>query len=754
MTTRSGGSTPFSRELEALLAERQLSWRKLAQRVGYTAGWLSKVKNGRPPSEDLARLCDEALDAGGRLIALAGGQSVRPQAARTGKAPLAQLPVVTAGFVGRESELAQLDAVLNGPLQPGTPRTVAIDGPPGVGKTALALRWAHNVAPFFPDGQLYVDLQGYSGNGPDVYPEVVLEKFLFALGVPASDIPEGSDERAALYRSLLVGRRVLLILDNAADSGQVEPLLPAASDCAVVITSRSRLFAMAVRTHATRVTLRPLSRAESHLLLRTVLGPERVAGQMHALDELARLCGRLPLALRIVAEHAVVDPHLSPEQMLSGLVVEERLLELLSPDDSIAVRAVFSWSYRKLDDDCRRMFRLLSLHPGTAVSAQAAAALAGWDRAHVVSVLERLHSTHLLERLDGGAYRLHGLLRLYAAERARVDENEDERRRAVERLVLWYLRAVTAARGQLAPFRSRLDWLHHESDDDGPGPFCDAEAALRWCDVELPNFVPVCRLAAEWGCHDVLAAFVLRLFDYLMLRKPWTVWVTSHQLGLEAAEKTGDQRALAWLKTHLAHARWWLRDRAESGRLYEEAMALHRACGDRCGEAWSLAGMATAARDRGDPGQAYGLSMRAVRIFEEVGDEEGHAAALAILCDIETQAGKSDAALEAVRHSLRLCEEIRDHQRLGRGLIKMSGICEFRGDVEQALRYARLAIDLHRSDNDRWSEAGGLVWLGDLLARFGEKDRATEAWNAALRLYDELGDPRAESLSQELQRTS
>ncbi|WP_051811967.1 NB-ARC domain-containing protein [Kitasatospora sp. MBT63] len=755
---RPAGARSFGEELEALLIERQLSWRKLSQRVGYTAGWLSKIKNGRQPSADLARRCDEVLQAGGRLVALAAAHPAAHRAPAPVAAHLvrpAQLPGATAGFVGREAALGQLDAALTGAVRTGVPRVVAIDGPPGVGKTALALRWAHDVAPQFPDGQLYIDLHGYSSKAAHVLPEDVLEKFLVALGVPVGEIPDGTDQRAGLYRSILAGRRILVVLDNAADFPQVEPLLPGSSECVVVVTSRSRLFAMAVRTHAGRVTLEPLSGEESCQLLRTVISPQRADREAKALGELARLCGHLPLALRIVAEQILMSPTLSLGRLLDDLVAEGQLLELLSPDDAIAVRAVFSWSYRQLDEECRRTFRLLSLHPGVRLNRECAAALVGRPVPQTASLLEKLHGMHLLERDDDGWYRLNELLRLYAAERSRADDTAEDCRRAVRRMTDWYVGMVTATHLQLAPFRSSLNWLRPRTAAPriDPAPFADEVAALRWCDAELPNLVPVTELAAEHGFHETVVVLALRLFDYLILRKPWSTWVATHELAQRAAQETGWAQALGWVKTHLAYAYWWLRDSARCGRLCEEALEILRELGDRCGEGWALEGYAINVRDTGDLAGAYACAAEALEIFREVENHEGQAAALGTLCDIDNRTGRSDTALAAARDSLQISEEIRDYQRQGRSLIRMAAIYLTRGDSEQALRYAELAVDLHRRINDEWGAAEAFARQGDILFELGQKERAVVSWSAALETYGELDDPRVDGLRKALERS-
>jgi tetratricopeptide (TPR) repeat protein len=726
-----------------LLVRRKLSWRKLADLVGYTPSWLSKVKNGRPPSADLARRCDEVLGAGGKLMALAGSDTVTP----------AQLPAVTAGFVGRERALRELWATLRVGLRPGTPRVVAIDGPPGVGKTSLALRWAHDVAEQYPDGQLYADLRGHSDGDSQVRPGDVLGTFLAVLGVPAAEIPTDPEERAGLYRSVLAGRRMQIALDDAADFAQIEPLLPASEGCLVVVTSRARMLALAVRTHATRLTLGPMSEQESCALLAMLVGAPRADAESEALRELTRLCAYLPLALRIVGEQAITDPDLPLGNLVRDLAAEGQRLDQLSVDDAVAVRVVFSWSYRKLDGELRRLFRLLGLHPGPRISEAAAAALVDRPLGVTRQALAKLGTMHLLDQAEPGSYRFHELLRLYAVERAQTDEPAPERDAAVRRLTDWYLRMVQATHVHLGPFRQSLDtvrqrWRLPETAD----PFADPASAMLWCDNESANFAPITRLAAEHGLVETATRLPLLLFDYLIMRKPWPVWVATHEVALPVAREIGDSATLGWLMTHLSYACWWLGDYDRSQRLYEDAFVLHKEFGDLHGQGWSLEGMAIVAVARDDLTSAHEHATEALKLFENVGNREGQSATLGTLCDVDRGLGRSDAALAAADDSLRISQEIQDDQRTGHNLMKIAMIYLERGEHDQAMRRAELALRLYRSLKDRWGEAYALVRVGDILYEVGRPDEARQSWLAAQEMFGEMGDPRAEQVGEAIRR--
>ncbi|MGW4109284.1 helix-turn-helix domain-containing protein [Actinosynnema sp. NPDC004786] len=422
------GRTPFAAELERHLVRRGLSWRKFADLAGYTPGWLSKIKNGTPPSPEFARRCDELLEAHGTLLALAGNSRPRP----------AELPAAIAGFIGRGEHLAALDAMLTKPQLRGASRVAVIEGAPGVGKTALALRWAHDVSPRFPDGQLFVDLRGFSPHRSPTPPEDALEELLLALGSSSADVAGlDLDRRAALLRSLLADRQVLLVLDNAADSEQVRPLLPGSGSCFAVVTSRRALPGLTLRTHGGRLDVGRLTDAESVDLLRDALGEARLAEDQAAPMELVRRCGHLPLALRIAAEHLLTNPLRSVRDLVADLTEESSRLDVLSLDDEVAVRTVFSWSYRRLSADERRALRLVGALPPEEITTAAVAVASAMPYERTQQLLNSLVSAHMLEHLGGDRFRLHELLRLFAVERV---AEEDERARvaaALARLDRW-----------------------------------------------------------------------------------------------------------------------------------------------------------------------------------------------------------------------------------------------------------------------------------------------------------------------------
>ncbi|WP_433226995.1 tetratricopeptide repeat protein [Actinomadura formosensis] len=725
-----------------MVAQRRLSWRQLADLTGYHPSWLSKVRHGAPPSADLVRRCDEVLKAQGKLISLAEVKSLsRP----------AQLPASSAGFVGREDFLSWIKKILMRGRGASSSPIVAVEGPPGIGKTTAVLRCADEIVraepDVFPDGQLFADLRGYSPDGEPSRPADVLEEFLVSLGVPVQEVPPRTEQRANLYRSLLSSRRLLIILDNAASSCQVEPLLPGAAGSAVIITSRRRLGALAMRVNVERGELRPLSKAESVAVLSSALGAERAKAEMDSVTTLANLCGRLPLALRIAAERVAAHPHHPVSDLADELAAERQRLDGLAIHDSANVRSAFDWSYHDLGDAEARAFRYLAMHRGPHISVEAAAALTGTPVVQTRRILQKLHEVHLLEGVEVSRYRFHDLLRLFAAERVETDDSPEDRAAAARRLIDWYLFTAAAGGRSLAPFR--LNPLVMPEAEPGVTPlrFGDGKSALRWYDMEAANFVAVTRLAIEHGLHEAAWKLAVALFDYFrLLRKPGGIWLATTTLALKATKEIGNRYAEGWVETSLAEGYRWLRRYDRAQRLFEHALAVRRSVGDRHGEAWTLAGLGFLAVDQAHWAEARARAQQAMTIFTVVCDAHGLASCLLTIADSCRGRKRYEEAQGTLAEALATFERIENHDGRGLALAKLAGLHGEHGRHEIALSCLEQSLEARRAAGSRWGEADCLSRRARTLEALDCAERARASWEAALELYEELDDARADDI--------
>jgi tetratricopeptide (TPR) repeat protein len=651
--------------------------------------------------------------------------------------------------------------------------TVAVlTGTAGVGKTALAVRWAHRVADRFPDGQLYVNLCWYDPDQP-VRAEQALETFLRALGAAGPDIPHGLSERAARYRTLVADRRFLVLLDNANSVEQVRDLLPGTASCLVVVTSRDALPALVARHGAARITLDLLAPAEAHTLLRTLVGP-RVDAEPAAVDTLARRCARLPLALRIAAELAAARPRATLATLVDELGAEPGRLNLLAAggDDHTAVRAVFSWSLRHLAGSAASAFTMFGLHPGTDLDLAGVAALTGTDRATTHGFVDVLLRAHLLDEVGGDRVGMHDLLHAYAAERAGCLD-EDARRAALDRLRRHY---VATARSAVRLAFPGADM----SPMDGPGPaarFDTAGAAMAWLDAERTNLVAVARAATdELGTIDLSTV----LCPYLDTRAHYHDALVLHGLARAAARVTGDLDAEGRALTRLGTVHRRLGDfRAAIGH-YEQALAIHGETGDRASLGVTLHQLGLAywrmgryretvtcieqalasyreAGDEGGTGAAeYGLGLarfqlgqyaaaldhhhRALVIFRRIGDRTGEGRTYNNIGVIEHRLDRPDAARDHYRHALQIARAVGNRTGEAVAQINLADLDVLAGDLEVARdRYAR-ALALSRHTGYRVAEADALRGLGVVFGHLGRVDESVDHISTAVALCRDSGE--------------
>jgi tetratricopeptide (TPR) repeat protein len=584
---------------------------------------------------------------------------------RSGLAPR-QLPSSPPGFVGREGELAQLDSLLALPAGRSARPVVivAIDGMAGVGKTALAVRWGHRSARKFPDGQLYVDLRGHSARVA-MAPGEALSRVLRALGVPDRQIPAEQEEQAALYRSLLADRRVLVVLDNAATPDQVRPLLPGTPGCMAVVTSRCRLSGLAARDGARRISLDVLPAAQAVTVLAQSAGAPRIDAEPAAAQELAELCGRLPLALRIAAERVASRPRSTLADLACELAGARNRLDLLraGDDDAAAVRAVFSWSYRTLPPAAAGAFRWLGLLVGPDFSAPAVAALIAADTATARRLLELLATMYLVEDRAEDRYRLHDLLRLYAAERSCAEDTDEDRAAARRRVLDWYLHTAYAA-NNIIIYLPRIA-LDAAAEGCVPLTFTTVRQALDWCGTEHANLMAMIRMAAETGHHAAAWQIPAALRGHFAIRKPWHDVLTSHQLGLAAARQIHDRAREASMLSGLGYAHRVRRPEEAVGYCHQ-ALAIRRESGDRPGQVYVLNTLSLAYHELGRSEEAIGSCRQALTICRELGDLPWQARCLTSMSVILRGLRRSEETTGHCDRALAIFREIGD--RWGQGL--------------------------------------------------------------------------------------
>jgi hypothetical protein len=505
-----------------------------------------------------------------------------PSAARP-PAMARQLPAAGPHFVGRAAELKALTALLDATAV--TAPVAAISGPPGVGKTILAVSWAHQVADHFPDGQLYVNLRGFDPSGQAATPGEVIRDFLDAFGVPAERMPTGLPAQAGLYRSLLAGKRVLVVLDNARDAAQVRPLLPGAAGCLAVATSRSKLTSLIAGEGASPVTLDVLTSGEAADLLARGIGAERAASEPDAARELIESCARLPLALSIAAARAAIRPGVPLAAQAAELRdAQTRLDALNAGEEASSVRAVFSWSCEQLGAPAARMFRLLGLHPGPDISLSAASSLAGVTRREALAALDELTLSSLLTERRPGRYSLHDLLRAYAAELAAGRGGEAGRHAAMRRMLDHYLLSSYRAATLMDPLR-RLGPLPATAPEVIPDQLASQDEALAWCQTEYPVLMRATELAAASGFGGPAWQITWALSSFFFGSVRPEEWHAAGLVALSAAIAAGDSYGQAHMQHGLGGACTALGRYDDARTRYAAALQIYEQLGDRSGQA-------------------------------------------------------------------------------------------------------------------------------------------------------------------------
>jgi DNA-binding SARP family transcriptional activator/tetratricopeptide (TPR) repeat protein len=749
------------RQSEALVAYDRLRT-QLADELGLAPGTPLQELHGAILRND------PAVDPRSEAPMTAGDGAAAPAAP-------AQLPADVPGFTGRADHLRRLDELLpeHGGRAANAVVISAIAGMAGVGKTALAVHWGHQVRDHFPDGQLYINLRGFAADAPPVRAVEALTHLLRSLGEPAERIPADVQTAAGRYRSLLADRQVLVVLDNAANADQVRPLLPASPGCVVLVTSRDRLTGLLARDGAGSLSLDVLTPDEAHRLLATILGPDRVAAEPAATAQLARICSYLPLALRVAAANLASHPWPGIADYVAALHAGVRLSALdVDGDEQTGVRRAFDLSYRTLHTDTRRVFRLLGLVPGPDVTIEAVAAMAATSSAHARRQLDRLVTVHLVNQPVLGRYTCHDLLRHYAADRAHAEDTTADREAALRRLHDWYLHGADRAARMLYGQVMRLPVP--ALDVPTPAIVADEAAALAWLDAERANLVAAIRHAAEHGPRSVAWLLADALRGYFWLGMHIVDWQHATQTALTAAEADGDLPAqaaaqLSLADSHLRQGRfeqaieryeaaltlaertgWALCEAAatcelgviyrDSGRLrhaieyFDRGLKLCRANGWRHGEAVTLRQRGRAYLQMGQLAEANESCANALAINRAMGSRLGQATALGYLGEIVYAQGRLDEAAQYLTGGLPVFQELGDRTNQASTLRALAAVRCDRGATGEAAKLGHAALELAQELGERKIEAEVLNTLGTLAHRTGRHHDSVEQHEQALRL--------------------
>jgi tetratricopeptide (TPR) repeat protein/transcriptional regulator with XRE-family HTH domain len=730
-----------------------LSQEELAEKSGISVRGLRKIESNQidTPRPVTVRLLAEAFGLVGddreRFVAAAAPAGPKPR-----RSVPAQLPADIAGFTGRADQLRRLDAILSAEesRQPGAVVVVAITGTAGAGKTALAVHWAHQVRHQFADGQLYVNLRGFDPAGALVSPTEVVRGFLDALDVPAARIPEDLDAQAALYRTLMSDRRMLIVLDNARDAGQVRPLLPGTPGCLVVVTSRHHLSSLVAADGAHPVALGLLPPDEARQLLARRLGTERVAADGAAVDEIIARCAQLPLALVVAGARAATHPEFPLHRLAAELRdTRDRLDALAGDDPATDVRAVFSWSYRTLSNGAARLFRLLGLHPGPDIGEAAAGSLAGVPAEEIRRLLAELTRAHLIIEHKPGRYVFHDLLRAYAAEQSRLAEPIEQLHAAIHRMLDHYLHTAHTAAMLLNPGRDPIT-VAPARPGVTPEPLADDAEAMAWFGAEHAVLAAAVAYAAGngWDTHAWQLAWTH--VHFLDRRGHWHDWAAMQRSALSAATRLADPAALAVSHRLLALAEIQLGRYDDARANLRQALDLYHRSGDHLGQAHTHNHLGMAYDRQGHTAAALDHTEQALALFRASRHSAGQALALNNVGWLRALLGEYEQALAPCEQALALQQELGNRDDEGATWDSLGYVHHHLGHRTESLDCYQRALDLRRELGDRYGEAVTLCYVGDAHLDSADPAAAANAWRRALAILEDLHHPDADQVRDKL----
>jgi DNA-binding SARP family transcriptional activator/Tfp pilus assembly protein PilF len=733
------------RRADALEAYRR-AWRILNDELGVEPGAELQQLHQRILAADPALAGTVTANV---TTALPAAQSGNAEPAEQLAVPVpAQLPLDPADFTGRDEEYKTLRGLLSAEISrvgPGAVVISAIGGMGGVGKTSLAVHTAHRLRERFPDGQLFVSLQGSTN---PLEPVEVLARLLRDLGVPDSAIPVGEAERAAHYRSVLAVRSMLIVLDDASDSTQVQPLLPGTAACAVIITSRATLADLPGAAH---IGLDALDDSDSRALFTAIVGRQRAEADPDGTEGILKSCAGLPLAIRIAGSRLASRASWTTGKMSRLLASERRRLAELATGD-LAVRASFEVSYRALPQaspDPARVFRLIGLAGLPSISLPAVAALADAATEDAAAAMEILLDAHLVDSPEPDRFTLHDLLRLYAVERAAQDETDESRHEALHRLLAWYLHTVSGCIPllgskvppvSLAPLPAGVPALS----------FDDPADALGWLQDEHANLIQAATLAATHGMDDACWQLAWLGTEFLKRTGYWTDQKTVGRRGLAAAERSGNKTAIAGMLNVLGGAHGVGDEFPAAIEHFERSLAIWRELGDRGGEAKTLSNLALAELHAGQTASAIIRLADALAINRERGNRVGEGYALHNLGYAHQLSGELPEALTSLSQALAIRTEQGDTYRMATTLHSMGIVLLGLGRISEAMEHLERALAISRDGGMSHIEGMTLASLGDGLRALDRLSEARARWRQALDILSSINYPDAEAVRDRL----
>jgi tetratricopeptide (TPR) repeat protein/transcriptional regulator with XRE-family HTH domain len=742
-----GGPGEFGARLRRERLAVGITQEQLAEGSGLSVRAIRELERGRisQPRQSTVRQIAKALRQ------FAQDDDAFPDLTR-GLRP-AQLPAGVADFTGRDEQVKWLTGILTDAAASLSARTVvvvAVTGAGGVGKTAFTTHVAREAARCFPDGQLHLNLRGTSTQPMTAADG--LARLLRDLGDEPAALPADEGERSARYRTVTARQRLLIVLDDAASAAQVRPLVPGGSGCAVVVTSRRSLHEL---ESARQVELSALDEDDARALFLGIVGLARAADEPDAVRGVLTACGGLPLAIRIAGARLVARPAWPIAALASRLSDQRSRLDELETGD-LAVRASFMVSYASVRADARRAamrpdraFRMLGLAQGSDIALAASGALLGEPLDRAEQLLEALVDAHLLESAAPGRYRLHDLLHVYAAERVRAEESVTARGDAIRRLLLWYLHTAAAACRLVNAHRPHLD-LRLVEPGVTPLAFDNYADGLAWLDDEHANLLEAVNQAAEQGEHEMAWQLAHVLWDLFNLRGHIGNWLTAHNTGLASARVLGDPEAQARMLSSLAGNYLYEGRRTEALGCLQEILDIAHALGDTGRVAVASVNLGVTLTELGRATEAMVHLQDALALFRTMGERNGEAYALCGIGAVSGLRGDFDDAISGYQQGLTILKEIGNLASAGESLVELSNLRLKLGQLDIVLLEAKEAVGLCRKTGNRRGEAGGLAALGRAYRDRGQPMQARRCWQDAVRIYTEVGHPRAAELTADL----